>query len=266
MKKNRATLDLVIAAIFIGITLVLTLVPNLGYIPVGIASITIVHIPILIGIFVLPFYYGLALGLTFGLSSLLRAFMPGSLFDPLFQNPLISVLPRVLFAAAAFGLFHLIKAFAKTFDCASHTIDMVIVILVFLTLIFGFNYIAKNNRLSIIWFTILGQYLSCGIVLLYIAARIKYKKEFSPIVSSFVMSTIMHTILVLGALAIFKNEIMGDSGFIDFFIGILLTNGFIEAILAGIIGTPIYIAISKRFPELIERNKKLKEIADDSTV
>lgn len=105
MKKTtvRNILDLVIASILTAIILVLSLVPNAGFIHVGVVSITIVHIPVLIGVLLLPLAYAIFLGLVFGFGSMIASFIYASNpIDLAFQNPLVSVLPRILFALAAF--------------------------------------------------------------------------------------------------------------------------------------------------------------------
>ena len=105
---------MVLFSTFSAIILILTLVPNIGYIRVGVASITIVHIPVLIGIMFLGVGYSLSLGLVFGLSSLIAAFMyASSPADLAFQNPIISVLPRIVFALVAFYIIRLLFLIRK---------------------------------------------------------------------------------------------------------------------------------------------------------
>ena len=92
--------------------LVLSYTP-LGFIPIGAISITIVHLPVLIGLMVQGLPTGLFLGTLFGVISLLRSLTPTGLLDPFFINPLISVLPRALIPLAAWGVYRLVlKALA----------------------------------------------------------------------------------------------------------------------------------------------------------
>lgn len=80
------------------IMIILASVPQLGYITVFGFTITIVHIPVLIGAVLFGKKEGLILGLVFGLSSMIKAILaPQSPFDLLFINPLVSVLPRAIF-------------------------------------------------------------------------------------------------------------------------------------------------------------------------
>lgn len=110
MKKRTRTsgvFNLVLFSIFSALILLLGLIPQIGYIRLGPVAITIVHIPVLIGIMVLPFWHSVGLGFIFGISSLIASFIYAtSPIDLAFQNPLISVLPRVIFAIFAYLVFH----------------------------------------------------------------------------------------------------------------------------------------------------------------
>ena len=73
---------------------------HLGYIPwfAG-AALTIMHVPVIIGTVLEGPLVGVITGLLFGLSSLVQgAIAPTGPIDPLFTNPLISILPRLLIA------------------------------------------------------------------------------------------------------------------------------------------------------------------------
>ncbi len=108
MKKSN-TLTLAQLGVFSAIIIVLTFTP-LGMIPLGPVSATTVHIPVIIGAIVLGLKSGAILGGVLGVSSLLRALaMPASPLDPLFVNPVISVLPRIcigIVAALVFSALH----------------------------------------------------------------------------------------------------------------------------------------------------------------
>ena len=64
MKRNQIR-DLALTSVFAAIILVMTFVPSLGYILVGITELTLIHIPVLIGVFLLPKRYAIVLGLIF---------------------------------------------------------------------------------------------------------------------------------------------------------------------------------------------------------
>ncbi len=80
---------------------------HLGYIQLPfMASVTIMHIPVIIAaIFIGPFG-GILTGFVFGLSSLINAAAnPSGVLDPLFVNPLCSILPRILFGLITAYIF-----------------------------------------------------------------------------------------------------------------------------------------------------------------
>ena len=115
--RNKKVIELTYLSVFIAIMFVMAWVPFLGFIPLGFASVTIIHIPVLIAIFVLGEKLGIITGLTFGLLSwLIAAFRPTQPLDPFFVNPLISVLPRLLFAIlAVFFYLYLRRLFKNNY-------------------------------------------------------------------------------------------------------------------------------------------------------
>lgn len=88
---------------------------HLGMIPIGPnASITIMHIPVLLAVMLSggasSLASGIAVGTVFGVFSLiLAAITPTGALDPLFINPAVSVLPRVFLAVAAWFLWRLLS-------------------------------------------------------------------------------------------------------------------------------------------------------------
>ena len=82
-------------------------ITKLGFITLGAAaSITILHIPVILICMLAGLPEGLFVGATFGILSLVQAAMsPTGALDPFFVNPLISVLPRMLIAVIAWGLW-----------------------------------------------------------------------------------------------------------------------------------------------------------------
>jgi len=162
-------------AVFLGIT-------RLGLIPwFSGASITILHIPAIIGAILEGPIVGAGIGAIFGIFSLIQANQTPAGFDVLFRNPLVSVLPRILFPIIAWGLY---------------------------------------------------------------AGMSKWKKLPAVIVAS-IVSTLCHTILVLGMLVITKGSgILGaDNTTIWKVIGMIaVANGIPEAIAAGILSTLVVAA------------------------
>ncbi len=96
-------------AIVLGVT-------HLGFIPwFSGASITVMHVPVIIGAILEGPVVGAFIGLLFGLFSLLQAAIaPTGPVDTAFVNPLISVLPRLLIGPAAWLGYRLVRGGAAT--------------------------------------------------------------------------------------------------------------------------------------------------------
>ncbi|MDY0209965.1 MAG: hypothetical protein RBQ91_00980 [Acholeplasma sp.] len=104
--RDKRILQLTLTAVFVTIILVMSLLPQVGFITImpGV-SVTLVHIPVLVGVFLLDRRNSIILGLFMGLGSMIAAYIYGATpFDLAFQLPWISVIPRVLFAWLAFEI------------------------------------------------------------------------------------------------------------------------------------------------------------------
>lgn len=107
------TKDLVFTALFMGIVFMLGLWPNLGFIEIGPISVTIIHIPVIIGAIFLKQKSGALIGLAFGLGSFMNSLSAGVLFAPVMTNPLVSVLPRIIFGFITYYIYLLVSKMFK---------------------------------------------------------------------------------------------------------------------------------------------------------
>lgn len=74
------------------------------------ASLTIMHVPVIIGAVLEGPIVGVGIGLIFGLFSMIMASIgPVGVQDPLFSNPLISILPRLFIGPIAWLVFRAMK-------------------------------------------------------------------------------------------------------------------------------------------------------------
>ncbi|MGL5531916.1 MAG: ECF transporter S component, partial [Culicoidibacterales bacterium] len=95
------TRQIALTAILSAFTMVLALTP-LGLIPINPAiNVTIIHIPVIIAAIVVGPASGMIVGLVFGIFSMINATVNPSLLSPVFLNPLVAVLPRVLIGLVA---------------------------------------------------------------------------------------------------------------------------------------------------------------------
>lgn len=112
-KRRQKILSITTDAMFLAIIFLMAYT-QIGFIPLGVISVTIIHVPVLVGAYLFGYKKGALYGLFFGLVSLFKALEnPASILDPFFQNPLISVLPRVVFGLLSGLLFDGIKKISK---------------------------------------------------------------------------------------------------------------------------------------------------------
>ena len=113
-KENSTVFHIAITAGFASLTLFLG-ITHLGLIPLSpIVSLTIMHTPVILAAIIGGLWSGIGVGFVFGIYSLIQAAIhPSGMLDPLFVNPLVSVLPRMLIGVAAWGIHRLLKMIPK---------------------------------------------------------------------------------------------------------------------------------------------------------
>ena len=88
-------------AFFIAILLLMTFVPNLGFIAVTpFISFTLMHLPVLLGAALGGWKKGILYGLVFGIASYIQA-LGSAGFNALFAFPWVAIPPRLIFGLAA---------------------------------------------------------------------------------------------------------------------------------------------------------------------
>ncbi len=108
--RNQKISDLVYLALFLTIIVVMSQVPWLGFIPLGFTTATIIHIPVIIAAIYFGKKMGVYTGFIFGGVSLLTAYLrPTNVFDLFFQNPIISILPRIAFGFVTVIIYNSLK-------------------------------------------------------------------------------------------------------------------------------------------------------------
>lgn len=90
-------------------------ITKLGLIPLGAtASISILQIPVILVAMLAGLPYGVFVGAVFGILSLIQAAMsPSGVLDPVFVNPLCSVLPRMITGVIAWAVWKLLNFIPK---------------------------------------------------------------------------------------------------------------------------------------------------------
>ena len=105
-KSSKSTTRRVaITGMMIAVTILMSFTP-VGMIPTPLGTATVSHLPTIILAILEGPICGLISGAVMGLISMWRAIaMPQSLLDPLFRNPLISVLPRMLIGLTSYYVY-----------------------------------------------------------------------------------------------------------------------------------------------------------------
>lgn len=111
LSRNR---KLALAGAFSALIIVLS-ITNLGFISFSpVISITILQIPVILAATLGGIAEGVFVGAVMGIMSLVKAAMsPSGILDPLFVNPLCSVLPRILLGVAAWFFWKILNFIPK---------------------------------------------------------------------------------------------------------------------------------------------------------
>lgn len=147
--RNKEIRDLVFASIVIAIIVFLS-VTMFGYIFYSefAPPITILHIPVLVGAVVLGKRYGLILGATFGLFSMIMSFIHPTYYivvNAPFTNPLLSVLPRAFFGFIIYPVYTLFNKITKNKTLATVLTMIISTLIHSLTVIPIYYYVIKND-------------------------------------------------------------------------------------------------------------------------
>lgn len=141
------TKELTKLAMLLAITILLGIIPNIGIIQIGIISLTILHIPVIIAGMILGINGSAVTGLVFGLTSFFVASTRGATpVDLLFVNPLVSVLPRLLFGIIT-GL--ICKKFVKKDDAVTYGLIGFVCSIIHTVLVYIALYIWGQKTLQI---------------------------------------------------------------------------------------------------------------------
>lgn len=90
MRVDKKVMDMSLAGIFTAIIIAMSAVPFLGYIPLGFMNATIIHVPVIIGAILLGPKYGAYLGLVFGMTSLIKATLTPTMTSFVF-SPFVTI-------------------------------------------------------------------------------------------------------------------------------------------------------------------------------
>lgn len=167
--RNKQVLDLTIIAMLMTIIIVMAAVPNLGFITIpflpGVGA-TIIHIPVIIAAIYFGVKIGTSAGIIFGISSFVVAWIrPVGVLDPVFRNPLVSILPRIVFAFATVYIFSFVKRFIKESEILQVSITAVLTTLLHTILVvpllaaFGTKELARLYGIEVADFAVVTDFI-----------------------------------------------------------------------------------------------------------
>ena len=111
-KSSSKTRRLILIGALGGISIFLG-VSGLGLIRLPIFSLTIMHIPVIIGALLEGPVVGISVGLIFGLFSMYQNITAPGLTSFIFWNPIVALIPRMLIGIVAYYSFKLFKSKIK---------------------------------------------------------------------------------------------------------------------------------------------------------
>ncbi len=242
IKKNT---QLVYTAILSSIIILLSFIPQLGFIQIGPISFTIIHAIVIIGILTLGLYESLFLGTLFGICSLIVSFIyASSPTDLLFHNPLISVLPRIGFAIYTYLIKVLLAKISRKTKSGLLNYYLFLGVISLLSFLFLnlINTLIKNASLKLSLLILVDLIYLNLLIMIFI---FKNKLNLSVFIAA--IGTIIHTGFVLLALSLFIPNDNFIKSFISFIKLVFVTNTLFEIMIA--------IILSYNYPKVLKRFK-----------
>jgi len=192
--KNKRIEAMTISAIFIAIIAIMSFVPYVGYISIPGTPISIctIHIIVILAALLFGWKQGLVAGFTFGILSLVKAAcMPVAVSDVLFVNPMVSVLPRVLFGVISGLIFDYLKRIRHvSIRTISYVIGAIFCTALHTTLVLAALWLFNRESFSDPFLLIIGcliavngaiEMISAGIIVPLLAKPIgKVRKQYDP--------------------------------------------------------------------------------------
>lgn len=113
VRRNVNVRKMTIMAVLSAISIMLSMIPFVGYIQIGPIAITTMYIPVIIGAIMEGPMAGAVIGFIFGGSSLIRALTIPTVTSFAFINPLVSIVPRILIGVIAYYVYKLVMKVTK---------------------------------------------------------------------------------------------------------------------------------------------------------
>ena len=134
---------LVVTGMLAGVSILLGSTP-LGFIPIGPAKATIMHLPVIIGAIMEGPLVAIGIGLIFGVFSMIQAIMAPTVISFVFLNPLVAVLPRMLIGLTAYYTYKMTKS--ATASATIGTLTNTIGVLGMIYMLYGAQFAAALGQ------------------------------------------------------------------------------------------------------------------------
>jgi uncharacterized membrane protein len=214
-------------AVFLGAT-------RLGFIPFVLGTaITIMHVPVIIGAVLEGPVVGTIIGALFGIFSLVWAFVaptgPGDLY---FQNPLISILPRLFIGLTAWASY-------TAFRRASVSWGLILSgTMLGLAGAFCFQ-ISQENMAA----ALLVGGIALGVIAAFVHQVFRQEQEMIALAVAAIVGTLTNTVLVLGVIGLLSQwGVVAPPMPWSVLLGVGVTNGIPEIVIAVLITTAVVLA------------------------
>ena len=106
--EEKKVRKLTITAMLGAVTIMLGLTP-LGMLPLGVFNVTTLHIPVIIGAILEGPLVGAAVGLIFGVTSLIKNLVAPTPISFIFWNRIVSVIPRILIGLLSYYFYQFLS-------------------------------------------------------------------------------------------------------------------------------------------------------------
>ncbi len=204
-------------------------ITNLGMIPCSpTVSVTLLHVPVIVGTIVEGPVVGLVTAFVFGLYSLIRAAVsPAGALDPFFVNPLVSIVPRLLIAVVTWLVYSSLKKIKEMPKIAGYFISALLGALaaaLVYTILGSIEALPKTLAAAISAFIA---------ALLGIFFALDDKKSVIAVAAFF--GSMANTVFVLGSLVLFSKGMLTA----EVALLVTTTNGILEAVAAVVFTTAV---------------------------
>lgn len=247
--KNKKQLDvrrMAVIGVLGAISIVLGMTP-LGFIPVGPTRATIMHIPVIIGAIMEGPVVGGLVGLIFGIFSIYQAITAPTPVSFVFLNPVVSVIPRILIGITTYYAYKMLTKIGN-----KGTVGLLYGIWLIIIAYLGKGLYNSIVSYETIWPLLMNSgLLVLTLVMAYFTIKILREKALNLIIPT-IIGTLTNTVLVLTMIYVFYGERFVEAIGQDVslarktIVGIGVTNGIPESIIAVIIVTSVVTALKKR--------------------